>query len=93
MCERTLGSEHDVTGEVLMHLGIMSASEERHEEASKEFERVVALREKLFGTHSPSLHTPLRLLAAEYEALDRPEDAARLRTRAQALNDVGPRVP
>lgn len=93
MCERTLGSEHDVTGEVLMHLGIISASEERHEEASKEFERVVALREKLFGSNSRSLHTPLRLLAAEYEALDRPEDAARLRTRAQALNDVGPRVP
>ena len=93
MCERTLGSEHDVTGEVLMHLGIISASEERHEEASKAFERVVALREKLFGSNSRSLHTPLRLLAAEYEALDRPEDAARLRTRAQALNDVGPRVP
>ena len=93
MCERTLGSEHDVTGEVLMHLGIISASEERHEEASKAFERLVALREKLFGSNSRSLHTPLRLLAAEYEALDRPEDAARLRTRAQALNDVGPRVP
>lgn len=93
MCERTLGKEHDVTGEVLMHLGMMSASEGRHEEASKAFERLVALREKLFGRDSRSLHTPLLMLASEYVALDRLDDAARMRARAQAINDVSPRVP
>jgi tetratricopeptide (TPR) repeat protein len=93
MCERTLGREHDVTGEVLVHIGMMSASEGRHEEASKAFERVVALREKLFGPDSSSLHTPLLLLASEYVALDRAEDAARVRTRAQKLTDVSPPTP
>jgi uncharacterized protein HemY len=93
MCERTLGAEHDVTSEVLMHIGMMSAGEGRHDEASHAFERVVALREKLFGPDSRHLHTPLLLLASEYMALDRPEDAARMRTRAQALDDVSPRVP
>ena len=93
ICEQTLGREHDVTSEVLMHIGMMNASEGRHEEASKAFERVVAVREKLFGTDSRSLHTPLLLLAREYAALDRPEDAARLQTRAQALDGVSPRTP
>jgi uncharacterized protein HemY len=93
MCERTLGREHDVTGEVLVHIGMMNASEGRHEEASEAFERVVAVREKRFGTDSRSLHAPLLLLAAEYAALDRPEDAARMRTRAQALDGVSPRAP
>ena len=93
VCERTLGKEHNVTGEVLMHLGIMNAREGRHEEASTAFERVVAVREKLLGSHSLSLQTPLLLLAAEYGALDRPEDAARMRTRAQALAHVSPGIP
>jgi tetratricopeptide (TPR) repeat protein/tRNA A-37 threonylcarbamoyl transferase component Bud32 len=93
MCERTLGQEHDVTGEVLLHIGMLNASEGRHEDASKAFERVVALREKLFGPDSRSLHTPLLLLASEYVALDRPEDATRMRARAQELGEFSPPVP
>jgi hypothetical protein len=93
MCEQTLGREHDVTGEVLMQIGMMNASEGRHEEASEAFERVVALREKLFGRDSRSLHTPLLLLTTEYMALDRADDAARVRTWAQGLRDVGPPTP
>ena len=93
MCERTLGREHNITGEVLMNLGMMNASEGRHEEASKAFERVVAVRESLFGIDSRRLHVPLLMLATEYLALDRPEDAARVRTRAQGLMDVSPANP
>jgi non-specific serine/threonine protein kinase/serine/threonine-protein kinase len=93
MCERTLGQEHDVTGEVLLHIGMLNASEGRHEDASKAFERVVALREKLFGPDSRGLHTPLLLLASEYVALDRPEDATRMRARAQELGEFSPPVP
>jgi eukaryotic-like serine/threonine-protein kinase len=93
MCERTLGKEHDVTGEVLLHIGMLNASEGRHEDASQAFERVVALREMLFGPESRSLHTPLLLLASEYVALDRPEDATRMRARAQELGEFRPPVP
>ena len=93
MCERTLGREHNITGEVLMNLGMMNASEGRHEEASKAFERVVAVRESLFGIDSRRLHVPLLMLATEYLALDRPEDAARVRTRSQGLRDVSPANP
>ena len=93
VCERTLGKEHNITAEVLMHLGMMNAREERHEEASKAFERVVAVRESLFGTDSRRLHVPLLMLAKEYLALDRPEDAARVRARAQGLRDVSPPNP
>ena len=93
MCEQTLGGEHDVTGEVLMQIGMMNASEGRHEEASEAFERVVALLEKLFGRDSRSLHTPLLLLTTEYMALDRADDAARVRTWAQGLRYVGPPTP
>jgi eukaryotic-like serine/threonine-protein kinase len=93
MCEQTLGREHDVTAEVLMQIGMMNASEGRHEEARQAFERVVTVREKLFGIGSRSLQTPLLLLATEYLALDRPEDAARVRTRAQGLREVSPTVP
>jgi uncharacterized protein HemY len=93
VCEQTLGREHNVTGEVLMHLGMTNASEGRHEEASQAFERVVAVRENLFGTDSGRLYVPLLMLATEYAALDRPEDAARVRTRAQGLRDVSPPNP
>jgi serine/threonine protein kinase/tetratricopeptide (TPR) repeat protein len=76
---KTFGEKHPVVGEALTGLGRAAAALHRHDEAEASLLASLSMKEELLGANSGRLQSTRDALADLYDAMNRPEDAARYR--------------